>query len=48
MRIIVIGGNGAVGRPIVDALKENNELLIVGRSRGDIQADVEDVESIRE
>ena len=47
MKVIVIGGGGAVGRPIVDALKGNNEVIVVGRSSGDVQADIESVEDIR-
>ena len=43
MKVIVIGGGGAVGRPIVDALKDNNEVIVVGRSSGDVQADVEEI-----
>ena len=47
MKVIVIGGGGAVGRPIVDALKDNNEVIVVGRSSGDVRADIENVEGIR-
>jgi len=47
MRIIVIGANGAVGKTAVDALASRHEIITVGRSSGDIQANIEDVNSIR-
>ena len=47
MKIIVIGANGAVGKTAVDALAPRHEVVAVGRSSGDVQADIEDVDSIR-
>lgn len=47
MKIIVIGANGAVGKTAVDVLASRHEIITVGRSSGDIQADIEDVNSIR-
>lgn len=47
MRIIVIGANGAVGKTAVDALASRHEIITVGRSSGDIQANIEDVNGIR-
>ncbi|MDH3763356.1 MAG: short chain dehydrogenase [Gammaproteobacteria bacterium] len=47
MKIIVIGANGAVGKTAVDALSSRHEVIKVGRSSGDVQADIEDVDSIR-
>jgi NAD(P)-dependent dehydrogenase (short-subunit alcohol dehydrogenase family) len=47
MKIIVIGANGAVGKTAVDALSARHEVIKVGRSSGDVQADIEDVDSIR-
>ena len=47
MKIIVIGANGAVGKTAVDALSPRHEIIKVGRSSGDVQADIEDVDSIR-
>ena len=48
MRIIVIGAAGAVGKCAVDELSARHEVISVGRSSGDIKADIEDVDSIRE
>lgn len=47
MKIIVIGASGAVGKCAVDALSARHEVITVGRSSGDIRADIEDVDSIR-
>jgi len=46
MKIIIIGANGAVGKTAVDALSDRHEVITVGRSSGDIQADIEDIDSI--
>ena len=47
MKIIIVGANGAVGRPAVDALSERHEIVTVGKTSGDVQANLEDVVSIR-
>ena len=47
MKVIVIGANGAVGKAAADELSARHEIIGVGRSSGDIQADIEDVDSIR-
>jgi NAD(P)-dependent dehydrogenase (short-subunit alcohol dehydrogenase family) len=47
MKIIIIGANGAVGQTVVNALSGRHEIIAVGRSGGDIQADIEDVDSVR-
>ena len=47
MKIIVIGAAGADGKTAVDALAPRHEVIAVGRSSGDVRADIEDVNSIR-
>jgi len=47
MKIIIVGANGAVGKTAVDALSARHEIVKVGRSSGDVQADIEDIDSIR-
>ena len=48
MRVIVVGASGAGGgRAVVNALGDRHEVIAVGRSSGDILADVNDPESIR-
>lgn len=40
MKIVVIGGPGVVGTGIVNLLKKEHEVISVGKSRGDYQADL--------
>ena len=47
MKIIVIGAAGAVGKTAVAALAPRHEVIAVGRTSGDVQVDIEDVDSIR-
>ena len=48
MKVIIIGASGAVGKCALEALSPRHEIISVGRSSGDIQADIEDIDSIRE
>lgn len=47
MKIIIVGAGGAVGKAAVEALASRHEIIAVGRSNGDLKADIEDVDSIR-
>jgi len=47
VKIAIIGASGAVGNAVVDAFSDRHEIIGIGRTSGDIQADVSDVESIR-
>lgn len=47
MRVIIVGANGTVGQAAVAALQDRHEIIRVGRSSGDVHADIEDVDSIR-
>jgi len=47
VKVIVIGAAGAVGKTAVDALASRHEIITVGRNSGDLQADIENVDSIR-
>ncbi len=47
MKIVIVGASGAVGNTAVEALSGRHEIVTVGRSSGDIQADIEDIDSIR-
>ena len=47
MKIIVLGGNGTIGTYVVNQLKEEgHEVVTVGRSSGDFQANLEDTASL--
>ena len=47
MKIIVIGASGDVGTAICNELGPRHDLIRVGRSTGDIHADIADRTSIR-
>ncbi len=47
MKIIIVGAAGAVGKTAVDALSGRHEIIRVGRTSGDVQMDIEDIDSIR-
>ncbi len=48
MKIVVVGATGTVGKGVVAALKGRNEIIQVGKTRGDLQVDITDSSSIRE
>ncbi|MNZ06426.1 short chain dehydrogenase [compost metagenome] len=47
MRIILVGASGTIGRAIDNELKERHEIVRVGHSSGDLQADITDPAAIR-
>jgi NAD(P)-dependent dehydrogenase (short-subunit alcohol dehydrogenase family) len=47
VKVIIVGATGAVGKCAVDELSPRHEVIKVGRNRGDILVDLEDVNSIR-
>jgi len=47
MKILIVGGNGTIGKRVVDSLKEKHELVIAGRSTGDVTVDISDSGSIQ-
>ncbi len=47
MKIIIVGASGAVGKTAVDALSDRHEIIAVGKTSGDIRADIENIHSIR-
>ena len=47
MKIVIVGAAGAVGKTAVEALSGRHEIVSVGRTSGDVQMDIEDIDSIR-
>ncbi|NKB76671.1 MAG: short chain dehydrogenase [Gammaproteobacteria bacterium] len=47
MKIILIGAGGAVGKTALQTLNPRHEVITVGRTSGDILADIEHVDNIR-
>ena len=46
MDILVIGGNGTIGRKVVEHLKQKHKVIIAGRSSGDFMVDISNSQSI--
>ena len=47
MKILIIGAEGTIGSAIVDELKQRHEIVTAGRSHGEHNVDIADVQSIR-
>jgi len=47
MKILVIGGNGTIGKKVSKRLLEKHEIIIAGRNSGDVQVDFSDSNSIK-
>lgn len=47
MKILIIGGNGTIGKRVVKHFKQENEVLIAGRTSGDLKVDIADSQSIK-
>ena len=46
MKILLIGGTGTIGSVVVNHLKDDHELVIVGHSSGQLQTDITDPNAI--
>lgn len=46
MKILIIGGNGTIGRKVSERLSQKHEVIIAGRNSGDVQVDFSDANSI--
>lgn len=47
MKILIIGGNGTVGKPVSSFFAEQNEVIIAGRTLGEYKVDIADSNSIK-
>lgn len=47
MKILIIGGHGTIGKPVVSRLNEKHEVLVAGRKSGDFLVDITKASSIR-
>lgn len=48
MKIIVVGGKGTIGKTVVERLKQTHDVIVVGRSSGDIILDMANADSIKD
>lgn len=46
MKILIIGGNGTIGRKVASHFAANHEVLVAGRTSGDVTVDIADTSSI--
>ncbi|MCG8615915.1 MAG: short chain dehydrogenase [Desulfobacterales bacterium] len=46
MKILIIGGNGTIGKRVSTHFSDNHEILIAGRNTGDVIVDIADSTSI--
>lgn len=46
MKILIIGGNGTIGKRVTKALTKKHKVVIAGRTTGDIQVEISDSTSI--
>ncbi len=47
MKILIAGGNGTIGKAVSNRLKQKHEVIIAGRTSGDVTVDITDIESIK-
>ncbi|MFK7800654.1 MAG: short chain dehydrogenase [Anaerolineae bacterium] len=47
MKILIIGGSGAIGKKVSEHLAKKHELIIAGRTSGDVQVEIADTASIQ-
>jgi len=47
MRILIVGGKGTIGRKVTAHFTEGNEVIVAGRSSGDLTVDIADSNSIK-
>ncbi|WBL26744.1 short chain dehydrogenase [Zunongwangia sp. HGR-M22] len=48
MKILIIGGNGTIGKKVVSHFEKDNEVLIAGRTNGDVTLEISNSKSIGE
>lgn len=48
MKILIVGGNGTIGKTVAGHYKLNHEVIVAGRSKGDIIVDITSAASIQE
>ena len=40
MKVLIVGGNGTIGKKVKIRFSENHEVIVAGRSSGDVQVDI--------
>lgn len=47
MKILIVGGNGTIGKTVTDRFAKDHEVIIAGRSSGDVTVDIASSDSIQ-
>ena len=47
MKILIVGGNGTIGKKVSSFLSKENEIITAGRNSGDLRIDLSDSNSIK-
>lgn len=47
MKILIIGGNGTIGKTVTKSFAEKHEVVVAGRKSGDVAVDISDSDSIK-
>ena len=47
MKILIIGGNGTIGKKVTERLSEKHQVIVAGRNSGDVQVDFSNSTSIK-
>jgi NAD(P)-dependent dehydrogenase (short-subunit alcohol dehydrogenase family) len=47
MKILIIGGNGTIGKKVADHLRTDHEVITAGRTNGDVRVDISQSDSIK-
>ncbi|MFY0599400.1 MAG: short chain dehydrogenase [Cyclobacteriaceae bacterium] len=47
MKILIIGGYGTIGKRVADHFSKEDEIIIAGRTAGDVKVDISDSSSIK-
>ena len=47
MKLLIIGGHGTIGNKVTSHFKKHNDVIVAGRSKGDLQVDITDSNSIQ-
>ena len=48
MKILIIGGHGTIGNKVSSFFEEENDIIIAGRSSGDVNVDISNSKSIKD
>jgi dTDP-4-dehydrorhamnose reductase len=47
MKLLIIGGNGTIGKKVGAHFSKTHEIIVAGRTSGDVTVDIADSKSIK-